>query len=137
MHRLCGGRDRFTYDFVIDGKSLAEMVCAEGLVGCLESVFTQFNVNTAGKLLRAVPADIAPDRVMFFVCAECGHLGCGAITAAVTREQDEYLWSNFRYENDYDPEMTREYPKVGPFRFQADDYRSILAASHRSTNKAL
>ncbi len=130
MHRLggAGRHERFTYDFVVDDVSLADAmdVCKLDLVGCLDVMNNKWNAHAANALLLKGPPDIPPDRVMIYVCPECADLGCGAFTARVTNIGGDYVWSDFQYENNYDPEMTQPWPAVGPFRFAAENYRSAL-----------
>jgi hypothetical protein len=66
---------------------------------------------------------------MLFVCPECGDLGCGAITVAISAHGDTITWSDFRYENNYDATITTRYADVGPFRFDAAAYRNALEAA--------
>ena len=130
MHRVggAGAHERFTYDFIVDGVSLADALDVRkfDLVGCFDAMDNKWNTHAAKALLLKEPPDVAPDRVMIYVCPECADLGCGAFTARVTSAGDEFVWSDFRYENNYDPEMTQSWPKLGPFRFSASDYRSAL-----------
>ncbi|MFN8657394.1 MAG: hypothetical protein U0105_13715 [Candidatus Obscuribacterales bacterium] len=120
---------RFTYDFIIDGKSLAKTreFRQYNLVGCLDVNNQDWSSNAANALRLMAPADTgAPTRCMLFVCSECGDLGCGAITAQVSRRENCYVWSDFRYEN-HDPAMTEDYAHIGPFFFLATAYESALA----------
>jgi hypothetical protein len=121
--------DRWTFDFLVDGQSLAELLGAtkRGLVGRLDRDQRECNVQS----VRVLTGDAAPDlgdaRVMLFVCAECGDLGCGAVTAAVHSDGDTITWSDFKYENNYDEAMTTSIANVGPFAFAAGPYRRVLA----------
>ena len=126
MHQLSSGRDRFTYDFIVDGVSLAETLQAQGLVGCLDVTHMEFNARAVQKLLRAAPPDIQPNRVMLYVCSECGDLACGAITAAIKQPAGEYAWSDFRLENGYDKQMTKRLTGIGRVHFAAPDYEALL-----------
>ncbi len=42
------------------------------------------------QLLLDVPTALPDDRQSVFVCAECGDVGCGAITARIVRHDDLY-----------------------------------------------
>jgi hypothetical protein len=130
LHRKGGSgkHERFTYDFVIDGKSLADLLQIHRfeLVGCLDVMNQTRNASQAEALLLSAPATGVPSRCMLYVCPECGDLGCGAFTAEVTKSEGQYIWINFRYENNYDTSMTQEYPHVGPFAFTAAEYESLL-----------
>jgi hypothetical protein len=51
------------------------------------------------RLLLREKADLPNERRSLFICAECGDLGCGAITLEVHNENGKISWSNFGYEN--------------------------------------
>ena len=72
MHRLggAGAHERFTYDFVVDGVSLADALNVRkfGLVGCFDVMENKWNTHAAKALLLKEPPDVAPDRVMIYVC---------------------------------------------------------------------
>jgi hypothetical protein len=119
---------RVTFDFEVDGVSLAKLLGIEryDLVGRFDTVHPEWNEHPRMVfLLRAAP-DLGNGRVLLFVCPECGDIGCGAITIAVRREGNDYEWSDFRYENGYDEQMTREFLGVGPFRFCVSEYKRLL-----------
>jgi len=125
-------QERHSVDFIVNGISLFAATKAQGLDMCgrfssdlnasLNNEFQQvFN-------LLAQP-DTPSNRVMLFVCSECGDIGCGAITIKITKESETYIWSEFAYENDYDDGMTdfSSYTSIGPFRFESQHYHSILS----------
>jgi hypothetical protein len=124
-------RNRYTFDFVVDGLSLFEAMNVRDadLVGCLDSEDTRLNTGAVNKLLVKELPDIPPDRVMIYICPECGDLGCGAFTVRVTNEENQFVWSGFQYENSYDPSMTRRWEKLGPFHFVAEEYQRVLATA--------
>lgn len=69
---------------------------------------------------------------MFYVCSECGDIGCGAITGLITEAVDVMIWSDFAYEfKDYsapdEPIVYQWFRDVGPFRFDRNEYRQVLA----------
>jgi len=41
-------------------------------------------------------------------------------------KSDTIIWSEFRYENNYDESMTTCFPDVGPFAFDVKAYRRVL-----------
>ena len=65
---------------------------------------------------------------MIYVCPECGDIGCGAITAQVEESDGFMIWRDFGYENNYDPSTPdlKKYTEVGPFWFEAAQYRQTL-----------
>ena len=64
------------------------------------------------------------------MCAECGDLGCGAITVSIKRADDRVVWCDFGYENTYEAQVLRdEYANVGPFEFEFHHYQSALLSA--------
>ena len=120
--------ERWTFDFLVDGHSLADLVgaAARDLVGRLDRDHPDRNARSVRVLTRDAAPDLGDDRVMLYVCPECGDLGCGAITAALRAEADTITWSEFKHENDYDDSMTTSIRDVGPFTFAAEAYRREL-----------
>jgi hypothetical protein len=116
-----------SFDFEVDGVSLAGLFGIEryGMVGRFKSAHPERNQASRMVFLLKDPPDLATQRVMLFGCP-CGDVHCGAITLAVRREGNFYEWSDFRYENGYDEQMTQEFPGVGPFRFRVSEYKQLL-----------
>ncbi len=125
-----GAHERFTIDFIINGKSLYELldVARLDLVGRFSQETEKWNRESADVFLTTQQPDLENGRTMLFVCPECGDIGCGAITVKITKEDTEYTWSEFGYENNYDPAMTDfdSYRRVGPFRFAIENYRQAI-----------
>lgn len=115
-------------DFIVDGSSLQDRLRAGDVVTGLGCWLVGFERKHIRQLLAQAPAESPSGRVPIYVCAECGGLGCGAITAIVERTTDAFVWRDFVFENDYDDEMTdREtYRGVGPFRFDPAQYARLL-----------
>jgi hypothetical protein len=76
---------RHFLDFVVDGKSLWEALGKRhDMVSILCAEYSANETAKAlGRLLLDQKADLPNDRRSFFVCSECGDLGCGAITAVI------------------------------------------------------
>ncbi len=82
--------------------------------------------DDARALLGEVPAPFANGRVPIFICAACGDLSCGAITAAVEWNPDTVLWRDFGWDtagglDDDDPE---DYLFAGPLVFSRSEYEA-------------
>jgi hypothetical protein len=118
-----GGRTERRYlDFVVDGKSLYDRLGVGDQVtplGCWPFETEREHIQ---QLLSA------SGRVPLYVCAECGDLGCGAITALVERTPDGFVWRDFAFENNYDASITdaESYRAVGPFVFNKTEYWRVL-----------
>jgi hypothetical protein len=124
---------RTTWDFVVGGASLFDAVRGEDLdlCGVLDVARRDWNVSAVASLLLEAPPPVPGGRQMIFVCPECGDLGCGAITCEVLRDGEVVTWQRFGFENDYDEKMSDfdSYQGLGPFRFDWQQYRQILATA--------
>jgi len=120
---------RHFLDFVVDGKSLWEALGKRhDMVSILCAEYSANETAKAlGRLLLDQKADLPNDRRSFFVCSECGDLGCGAITAVIERQAEAITWKAFGYENTYEDKILLDaYGTVGPFTFDATAYRRTL-----------
>ncbi len=114
-------------DFLVDGKSLAAAIKLD-----LVSVLTaEWDVSERQKSIRRLlleePADFPENRRSLFVCAECGDLGCGAVSLVIDLSTDAVTWRDFGYENNYEPQVHHEgLESLGPFVFGLDSYRRSL-----------
>jgi hypothetical protein len=121
-----GKHERFTVDFLVNGQSLYELLSVHrlDLVGRFLQGAQVWNEESANIFLIEQSADLDNGRIMLYVCPECGDIGCGAITVTITKSDDSYTWTEFGYENNYDPQMMDldSYRAVGPFRFKGDEY---------------
>src|SRR4051794_40409173 len=97
-----GGRTaRRFLDIVVHGLPLLEVL------GCPQSDFisrlglgsAEVQQNSVDHLLLKLPPDSPSKRVLLLVCPECGDLGCGAFSARITRSGEDYVWSDFAFEN--------------------------------------
>lgn len=126
--------ERHFLDFVVNGQSLWEAVGKRHdmvSVLCLEYPADK-TVKAINRLLLSEKADLPNDRRSFFVCSECGALGCGAITAVVQRQGETITWKNFGYENNYEDNVKLNDYRLGPFTFNAKTYEhTLLQATDR------
>jgi hypothetical protein len=113
-------------DFVVAGRSLLETLTSGGggHADYMSRIVTGF-VDPAREfvqeLLGVAPSPSSTGRVLFYVCPECGDIGCGAYAVRVTQVEDNYKWFDFAYENGY--EEPRPLPHVGPFTFDSKAYQ--------------
>lgn len=130
--KLGGGSsksERHFLDFVVNGHSLWEKVGkAHDMVSVLCREFLLDQTKSAvNRLLRLERADMPDDRRSLFICSECGDLGCGAITAIVSKKGETVVWSNFGYQNNYEENVISSgYDGAGPFTFDAVTYECLL-----------
>jgi|ERR1700722_5902966 len=122
--------ERHFLDFVVDGQSLWETVGKRhDMVSILCAEYSADETAKAiGRLRLNEEADLPNGRRSFFLCPECGDLGCGAITAPVEREGKTIRWKAFGYENTWEDKISLDsYSTVGPFTFDATAYKRTLA----------
>jgi len=67
-------------------------------------------------------------RIALWRCAQCGDLGCAAITARLTVTPQTVTWSDFAWENDYDDRPTPLHPGLA-FVFDSDAYLTTIDSS--------
>lgn len=125
-------RERHSFDFVVNGVSLFKVTEASNydMCGALSDpqferdVARRINSETAAKLASDVP--VGGHRVPLFVCSECGDIACGAITARVSRTELGVQWSDFAYENGYEPASKFT---LGPYEFEWVAYQGEIGRS--------
>jgi hypothetical protein len=117
------------FDVVVNGTSLWECLGKRHdmvSVLCCDFALPE-SLRALDRLWLKAEADFPDDRCSLFICAECGDLGCGAVTLSVRRAGGKVLWSDFGYENSYEDQVLREhYRDVGPFEFDSSDYEAAL-----------
>jgi hypothetical protein len=117
-------------DFVIDGQSLADIFRTRGFdlisVLCIDAPENLYRAATQ-RLLWLQDADGPNDRRTLYVSAECGDIGCGAITVLVGSAAVTFTGKEFGYENNYEPGVSHEKVKdLGPFVFSRHEYSRVL-----------
>lgn len=127
-----GGRtERRFHDIIVDGASLAERFGGD-LVTPFGWGTPESQIAALDRLARRAPPDLAEARVSLYVCAECGDLGCGAISVFLDRSASGVIWRDFGFQNNYDGAVDRTpYMNVGPFCFDGLSYHEALARLRR------
>ncbi|MCT7941007.1 hypothetical protein [Shewanella holmiensis] len=121
--------ESYSSDFTIDGKSLlAELVSKAGghgdFLGCFARGWDNLNKHSLKQLLLQEPPETESGRSLIYVCPECADIGCGAYGCKITKVGEEYIWSEFAYENGYeDPDPIKE---IGPFKFSVTEYENVV-----------
>ena len=116
-------------DFFINGESLHDRHGFD-LISPLGWFVAEEDEHAARRLLGAEPPDLE-GRVAIYVCAECGDLECGAITAIIEREGKNVLWRDLASTNfdaladdwTYDDDVFKSWRG---FRFNAEEYLAAL-----------
>ncbi len=124
-----GKTERSFVDFTVDGLSLFELMCSRGH-DCITPLGWGNSDLEAAALRRLRLEDersLNGDREPIFVCAECGEIGCGAVTARITADKGLVHWAGFGWETTWEDGVSRDgYEAIGPFAFEFRLYRATL-----------
>ncbi|MEU6552323.1 oxidoreductase [Streptomyces sp. NPDC046915] len=115
-------------DFVVDGRPLLLRLCDLDAVSPLASDVPPaiFTAQVRGLLLET-GAPLPAGRFVVYGCPECEDLACGAVTAVIERDGDDYVWRDFAWQTDLHADLEfNGYHGVGPFRFHGPEYRAAL-----------
>ncbi|MCF2537229.1 oxidoreductase [Streptomyces sp. FB2] len=125
-------------DFIVDGRPLLFQLSDLDAVSPLASDVPPaiFTAQVRSLLLEA-DAPLPGGRYVIYGCPDCADLACGAVTAAIAREGDDYIWQDFAWQTDEHADLELNgYHGIGPFRFQGDEYRAALGALLREAAEA-
>ncbi|MCG7203173.1 oxidoreductase [Streptomyces arenae] len=117
-------------DFVVDGRPLLFQLSDLDAVSPLASDVPPaiFTAQVRGLLLEAAPP-LPGGRYVIYGCPECEDLACGAVTALIERDGDDYIWQDFAWQTDPHADLELNgYHGIGPFRFHGPGYREALGA---------
>ncbi|MEU8789438.1 oxidoreductase [Streptomyces sp. NPDC048643] len=115
-------------DFVVDGRPLLFQLSDLDAVSPLASDVPPaiFTAQVRGLLLEA-DAPLTDGRHVIYGCPECEGIECGAVTARIEREDDDYVWRDFAWQTGERPDLELNgYHGIGPFRFHGTEYRAAL-----------
>lgn len=117
-------------DFVVDGRPLlfrlADLDAVSPLAADVPPVIFAEQVRA---LLLEAPAPLPGGRYLVYGCPECADLACGAVTAVIERDGEDYVWRDFAWQSDDHPDLRLNgYHGLGPFRFRGDRYREALTS---------
>ncbi|MGW3493479.1 oxidoreductase [Streptomyces sp. NPDC001020] len=117
-------------DFIVDGRPLLFQLSDLDAVSPLASDIPPaiFTAQVRGFLLEA-DAPLEGGRYVIYGCPECEDLACGAVTAVIERDGDDFVWRDFAWQTEARADLELNgYHGIGPFRFRGDAYRSALTA---------
>ncbi|WP_123914223.1 hypothetical protein [Georgenia muralis] len=78
-------------------------------------------------LLGDRPSELPDGRAAIYVCAQCGDIGCGAISAVIERTATTVVWRDFRWDDGLQyEEHDNTAITGGPFVFDPEEYDAEL-----------
>lgn len=79
------------------------------------------------RLLLKDETDFPNSRQSLYVCAECGDLGCGAVSALIEETTgDRIVWRDFGYQNNYEETVYFNYTELKSFSFDKAEYEKVI-----------
>ncbi|MFD3582348.1 oxidoreductase [Streptomyces sp. NPDC058683] len=117
-------------DFVVDGSPLLFQLSDLDAVSPLASDIPPaiFTAQVRSLLLES-GAPLPDDRYIIYGCPECEDLACGAVTAVIERDGEDYVWRDFAWQTGEHADLELNgYHGIGPFRFPGPEYREALGA---------
>jgi hypothetical protein len=120
---------RTSVDFLIDGAALLARLVNAGtghadFMGCFVRGFAQHNQEKLALLAGQAPPETDDGRVLLYVCPACGEIRCGSYAAKVQVGTEAVEWSDFAYENGYEP--AKPLAGLGPFVFGLHEYTNVI-----------
>ncbi|MEU6548523.1 oxidoreductase [Streptomyces sp. NPDC046859] len=125
-------------DFIVDGRPLLFQLSDLDAVSPLASDVPPaiFTAQVRSLLLEA-DAPLPGGRYVIYGCPDCADLACGAVTAAIAQDGDDYIWQDFAWQTDEIADLQLNgYHGIGPFRFQGAEYRAALRSLLRDAAEA-
>ncbi|MFJ3207414.1 oxidoreductase [Streptomyces flaveolus] len=117
-------------DFIVDGRSLLFRLSDLDAVSPLAADVPPaiFTAQVRGLLLET-DAPLPGGRYVIYGCPDCEDLACGAVTAVIRRDGDDFIWRDFAWQTGEHADLEfNGYHGIGPFRFPGTEYRAALAA---------
>jgi hypothetical protein len=115
-------------DFVVDGRPLLfRLADLDAVSPHAADVPPAVFAEQVRALLLEAPAPLPGGRYLVHGCPACADLACGAVTAVVARDGEDYVWRDFARQTDDHPDLRLNgYRDLGPFRFRGAEYRRTL-----------
>ncbi|MFD8232296.1 oxidoreductase [Streptomyces sp. NPDC059696] len=117
-------------DFIVDGRPLLFQLSDLDAVSPLASDVPPaiFTAQVRSLLLES-PAPLPDGRYVVYGCPECEDLACGAVTAVIRSDGEDFIWQDFAWQTgDHADLELNGYHGIGPFRFRGPEYRTALGA---------
>lgn len=116
-----GNQNRTFIDFIIDGKSLYQMLKKYDLIPALGWNSEEYQKQILDYFLLKQLHPYLYYRYPVLVCPWCGEEECGFISIFIEREGDLIIWKDFKLEPD-----NLSIP-LEPFYFKWEEYESLIS----------
>jgi hypothetical protein len=119
------------FEIEVDGKPLAHHFAGRlrahpSQISILGGT-AEYRAEVVAHYLVEKPSELESGRVPVLVCEMCGDVGCGAFAVHVNLEGGFVRWTDWAYENGYEPARELTWPKQpGDLVFDRDIYESEI-----------
>jgi hypothetical protein len=123
--------EKIFYDFLIDGKSLVNLLKVDpdygkiGLLGSFPSVRCELILLDQYLGVKKC-TDFENNRIPLLGCRECGDSDCGAISFELKETENTMIWCNFGEEVILEGVYLEQYKTIGPFEFGKTEYKKVF-----------
>lgn len=116
-------------DFYIDGKSFEEYLPEKersNLVTPLGWGDKEEDLHTVTILTKTKASGLNNDRVLLYGCPVDKNPMCGAITAEVIETEEEIIWRNYQFENQYSEGSSAGLETIPELHFDKTEYLDVF-----------
>jgi hypothetical protein len=117
-------------EYIVNGRPLARWIGREGAISPFGWLQRRDEAWFARLLLGELGSPLASGRVPLYVCGQCADLGCGAVTVALIRTPESYIWKDFGSESHHDlgEEPIATFAEGFEFHFDRTRYATAFRA---------
>lgn len=119
-------QERRYHDYALNGRPLHTLIDAGDRITPFGWLSREIEIRFARSLLLREPSPLPSGRVPLYICAECGDLGCQALSARVVLENDLFTWTEFAFEANYDSGPATAFLAIRSFKFERHTYEASL-----------
>lgn len=117
--------ERKYIDFIVSEQSLGQLFGLPdldliGIFGWTDN--KEYEDKQIDVFLGLAKPELEIGRTCLYVCPECGDIGCGAVTAKIEVTDQNVIWRDFGYENNYSEPDLKDFKEIGPFIFDKKQY---------------
>ncbi|KRE57463.1 hypothetical protein [Paenibacillus sp. Soil750] len=108
------------HDFIIDGKSLFELLKKHEYIPCIGSGISKYKQEIVEELTLKRLSRLGGNRYPLLTCADCGDLNCGFISAIIEEDDNLIIWRDFKKGDQI------KLNHLGPYYFEKSNYKKTI-----------
>jgi len=129
-HPQISSENRTYIDFIINGKSLSELLGGVGNnIGKFGwKINLKYELDEFERLKKGKKSNSENGLFSAYICAECGDEGCGAVMFRILETKNTIEWKDFVWSDGYfDKNEPDEKIEINPIIFDKDEYNIALS----------